>query len=228
MKIIVVTGGTKGIGRAIVEKFAREGFHVITCARNETDLVALREDMRLNYGAKVSIFTADLSDTAQVEAFGHAVLTYGTPDIWVANAGIYTAGRMTDEKPNVLPDLLAINLLSNYTLARLFAPAMKQAAEGHIFTICSVASHKPIPDAGSYCVTKAALYGFTKVLREELKPHGIKVTAVLPAATLTSSWDNEPIKPINILQPNDIAESIWAAYLLSKQAVTDEIHLSPL
>lgn len=228
MKIAVVTGGTKGIGRAIVEKFARENFHVITCARNEIDLVALREDMRLLYGARVSTFTADLSDTTQVEAFGRAVLTYGTPAVWVANAGIYATGRMTEDPPNLLSDLLAINLLSNYTLARLFAPAMKQAAEGHIFTICSVASYKPIPEAGSYCVSKAALYGFTKVLREELRLHGIKVTAVLPAATLTSSWDDEPVKPTNILQPNDIANSLWAAYSLSPQATTDEIHISPL
>ncbi|SFC05196.1 Short-chain dehydrogenase [Flexibacter flexilis DSM 6793] len=228
MKIVVVTGGTKGIGRAIVEKFAREGFHVITCARNEIDLVALREEMRLNYGARVSTFAADLSDAAQVEAFGRAVLTYGTPAVWVGNAGIYATGRLTEETPNVLSDLLAVNLLPNYILAQIFAPAMKQAAAGHIFTICSVASYKPIPDAGSYCVSKAALYGFTKVLREELRPHNIKVTAVLPAATLTSSWDDEPNKPTNILQPTDIAESIWAAYSLSAQAVTDEIHLSPL
>jgi short-subunit dehydrogenase len=104
---------------------------------------------------------------------------------------------------------------------------MLDQKKGHIFMICSTASIMAYPNGGSYCVSKFALYGMTKVFREELKPHGIKVTAVLPGATLTDSWSETDLPKERFMQAQDVAESIWSAYHLSPSAVIEELLMRP-
>lgn len=227
-KLAVITGGTKGIGRAIVEVFANQGFSVATCSRNEADLKKLTLDIRQEYNVVVHTFVADLNVPADVAAFGTFVQQLGNVEVLVSNAARYETDKILEEEKALLPELLQTNVLATYQLCQLLAPAMKAAQRGHIFTICSVASLQAIPDIGSYCVSKAALYSLTKVLQQELKAFGVKVTAILPGATLTASWDNEPNKPDNILLPADVAATVLGAYQLSKHALVEEIHLAPL
>jgi short-subunit dehydrogenase len=104
---------------------------------------------------------------------------------------------------------------------------MMEAKKGHIFTICSTASIMAYPNGGSYCISKFALYGMTKVLREEMKPHNVKVTAVLPGATFTDSWKGVDLPEERFIDSMDIAESIWATYSLSPRAVVEEILIRP-
>jgi short-subunit dehydrogenase len=227
-KLAIVTGGTKGIGRAIIELLAAKGFDIATCARTYEQLLSLKQTLTAQYGIKVHTFVADLSDEIQVRDFCHFANSLGAPDLLVCNAALYQTGRITEEEKPLLPRLLSANVLSNYHLCRAVVPSMKVRKSGHIFTICSVASVMPKPDIGSYAVSKAAVYSLTQNLREELKHFGIKVTAILPGATLTASWDDEPNKPDNILSAKDVADSLWAAYNLSANACPDEIRLSPL
>jgi NADP-dependent 3-hydroxy acid dehydrogenase YdfG len=93
--------------------------------------------------------------------------------------------------------------------------------------MCSTASITAYTNGGSYCISKFALYGLTKVLREELKPHHIKVTAILPGATLTTSWEGVNLPEERFMKPQDVAETIWSAYHLSPSAVIEEILMRP-
>ena len=104
---------------------------------------------------------------------------------------------------------------------------MIQRREGHIFTMCSTASIMAYPNGGSYCIAKFALYGMTKVLREELKEHGLRVTAILPGATLTASWEGADLPAERFIRPDDVAEAVFGAWSLSPQAVIEELLIRP-
>jgi short-subunit dehydrogenase len=104
---------------------------------------------------------------------------------------------------------------------------MRAAGAGHIINICSVAGLEPVVAAGSYSVTKYALMGLTKVLREELKPAGVKVTAIIPGATLTHSWEGTDIAPEHFIQPEDIASGVLACLQMSAGANIEELVIKP-
>ena len=225
----VITGGSKGIGKAIVEAFAALGFDIITCSRNEADLQSLKTETETRFPAvKVHVLAADLSKRNEVKAFGEFVQTLTLkPEVLVNNTGVFLPGQVHTEPEGTLETLIDTNLYSAYHLTRQLLPGMVAAKNGYIFTICSTASITAYSSGGSYSISKFALYGMTKVLREELKPHGIRVTAVLPGATLTASWDGVALPPDRFMKPEDVADSLVAAWKLSKNTVMEEIILRP-
>jgi short-subunit dehydrogenase len=105
---------------------------------------------------------------------------------------------------------------------------MKAARKGHVFNLCSTASHKAYPNGGSYSITKFALLGFSKNLREEMKPFGVKVTSVSPGPVWTASWEGFEAPADRLMEASDVADMIWAAYNLSPQAVVEDILLRPM
>jgi short-subunit dehydrogenase len=105
---------------------------------------------------------------------------------------------------------------------------MKSAKSGHIFNICSIASIQAYPNGGSYAISKFAMLGFSKCLREELKEFGIRVSAIMPGATKTASWEGVDIPDDRFMKAEDIAETIYAAYILSSRSVVEEIIIRPL
>jgi NADP-dependent 3-hydroxy acid dehydrogenase YdfG len=118
-------------------------------------------------------------------------------------------------------------LYSAYYLTRALLPMMLPRRDGHIFNMCSIASIMAYPNGGSYTISKFALLGFSKVLREEMKTKGIKVTAILPGATWSDSWAGADYPPERLMQADDIAKTIWAAYNLSDSAVVEELVIRP-
>lgn len=217
-KTIVVTGGTKGIGRAIVEKFAKEGFLVITCARSTDD------DLPDN----VLFFQADLSKKAEVLAFADFVKS-STPrvDVLVNNTGYFLPGQIHNEEEGTLETMIETNLYSAYNLTRALVGDMITQKAGYIFNICSVASIVAYTNGGSYCISKFAMLGMSKVLREELKPYAIRVTSILPGATFTNSWAGVELPTERFIASDDIATVIWTAYSLPSTTVLEEIVMRP-
>ena len=135
-KSILVSGGTKGIGRAIVERFAKEGFDIFTCSRNEGDLVALRAFLASKYpSCSVHTFVADLSKKEEVMAFATGVKAIGIPDVIVHNTGLFLPGSLHAEPDGNLEFLIQTNLYSAYYLTRAFAAALMERKSGHIFSI---------------------------------------------------------------------------------------------
>jgi short-subunit dehydrogenase len=224
---ILVTGGTKGIGRAIIEKFAQNGYDVITCARNKADLDNLEAYFNANFeNQSIECFQVDLSKKAERETFS-SLLKNKNIDILVNNTGIFLQGQLHTEEESNLETMIETNLYSAYSITRAVVPAMKEKQKGSIFTICSTASEIAYPNGGSYCVSKFALLGFSKVLREELKNEGIRVVSVLPGATFTASWEGVPIPENRFMPSEDIAEMIWSCHNLSDRTVVEEIVLRP-
>ncbi|WP_339758768.1 SDR family oxidoreductase [Algoriphagus aquimarinus] len=227
-KSILVTGGTKGIGRAIIERFAAEGFDIFTCARNEADLASLKTFLEEKHSSiKVLAIQADLSKKADVTRFVNEVKTIGIPDVLVNNTGVFIPGTIHDESEGNFELMMETNLYSAYYLTRGFAQEMIARKSGHIFSMGSVAGLTAYPNGGSYAVSKWAMLGMTKCLREELKPHQIKVTSILAGATYTSSWEGVDLPIERFMKSEDVAESVWAAYNLSPQSVVEEIVIRP-
>ena len=228
-KLIVVTGGSKGIGRAILEKFAASGFDVVTCSRNEHELLELKKDFEKAYpDIKVSIFKADMQEKVQVKSFTDFVSGLGrTVDVLVNNAGYFLPGEISTEPEGTLESMINANVYSAYYATRGVVHDMKKKKQGHIFNICSIASIKAYANGGSYAISKFALLGFSKCLREELKNHNIRVTAVMPGATRTRSWEGSDLPDERFMKIEDVADTIYAAYSLSQRSVVEEIIIRP-
>ena len=230
MKNIVVTGASKGIGRAVVLKFAVEGFAVAACSRNEADLKKLEEEVHAVAPALNHVFTpCDMSDSSQVKQFADKIKDeWGTVEILVNNAGVFIPGQIINEAEGTLEKLINTNLYSAYHITRSLVPGMIAAKTGHIFNMCSVASLHAYANGGSYSISKFALLGFSKSLREELKPHGLKVTSLMPGATLTDSWAGVDLPESRFMKADDIAQLIFDIYHLSDSTVIEEVVLRPV
>jgi short-subunit dehydrogenase len=227
-KLIVVTGGTKGIGRAILERFASEGFDVVTCARKSDELDKLKAAIEAKFQVKVFTQQADMSDKNQVKGFAEFINGINRPvDVLVNNAGYFMPGSVLEEEEGNLEDMINTNVYSAYYATRGLVPSMKKNRSGHVFNMCSIASIKAYPNGGSYAISKFALLGFSKVLREELKEFGIRVTAILPGATRTASWDGVELPDERFMKVEDVADTIYSAYSLSNRSVVEEILIRP-
>ncbi|MCK7558534.1 SDR family oxidoreductase [Chitinophaga sedimenti] len=159
----VITGASKGIGRAVAERLAREGFNVAICARNAQHLQEAADGIRRQHpSVKVLAEAADMGDKAAVLAFAQKVKAeFGSIDILVNNAGIFVPGALYQEEDGHLEKMMTVNLYSAYHLTRALLPDMIARNKGHIFNLCSTASHKAYPNGGSYSITKYALLGFS-------------------------------------------------------------------
>jgi len=225
---IIITGASKGLGKAIAERFAKAGSTLLVCSRNEVQLYKMAEELLTKYPqSTVKAKPADMSIKQAVREFGIWCLESGTPDIVVNNAGQFLPGSVHNEEEGALEKLIEANLYSAYHLTRLLLPKMMEVNSGHIFNMCSVASVKAYDNGGAYSISKFALLGFSKNLREEMKPYNIKVTAVIPGAAYTDSWSSSGIDPKRFMEATDVAEMIYAASQLSVQACVEEILLRP-
>lgn len=228
-RLIVVTGGTKGIGRSVLEKFASSGYAVVTCARHQRDLEQLKKEIEQKYrDARIWIQQADLSVKADVKKFSDFVLSLKQPvAALVNNTGFFIPGSICTEEEGALEQMINTNLYSAYYLTRGLVPGMKTVGTGHIFNICSIASIRAYANGGSYAISKFAMLGFSKCLREELKTYNIRVTAVLPGATRTASWDGVDLPDDRFMKADDVADTLYAAFMLSARSVVEEIIIRP-
>jgi short-subunit dehydrogenase len=229
----VITGASRGIGKAIAEIFAVNGNNLFLTSRSEVPLYKTMEEMQTKYpGIKIKAKAFDLSDAKQAKEAGQWVLDAGiVPDILINNAGLFEPGSVHNEPEGLLESQVATNLYSAYHLTRTLLPTMmKSPSSGsgrHIFNICSIASLHAYKDGGAYSISKYAMHGFSKNLREEMKPYNIKVTSVFPGAVLTDSWGDYDNSKHRIMEANDIARMVYAASQLSPGACVEEIVIRP-
>ena len=228
-KTAVVTAGSRGIGRAVVLNLLRHRFDVLTCSRSEVKLEGLHQHAhQLNMPGKLYSIPVDLSEKEGVDRFVDFVSQQCSEvDILVNNAGAFVPGKVSLEPEGTLEDMIHINLYSAYRVTRRLLPGMVSRGSGHIFNMCSVASIQPYEHGGSYCIAKYALLGFTRVLREEMKEHHIRVTAIMPGATLSDSWKDVDLPPERFMPAEDIASCIYHTYQLSPRTVVEDIVLRP-
>ena len=229
MSTIVISGASKGIGRAIAIAFAKKGHNIIACARNENNLIALKNELlAINPSIACHYFVADLSQKNEVKSFVSFILSNtNVIDVLVNNAGVFLLGNICDEEDENLETMINTNLYSAYYLTKGLLPSMISQKKGHIFNISSIAGVNAYKNGSSYSISKFAMQGFTKSLRNEMKDFGIRVTGVLPGATLTDSWAGVDLPEERFIDPNDVAQTIVDIYDLSDRTVVEEIVLRP-
>jgi short-subunit dehydrogenase len=228
-KYCVISGGSKGIGFAIARRLAAEGYHLALIARTKLDLENASTSIRNQY-PNVEVITRQLDVTSKDSLSDFADMLasrWSHIDVLVNNAGTFTPGGVLDEEDGALEHMFMTNCFSAYYLTRYLFPLIEKSPMGHIFNMCSIASIAAYPSGGSYSISKFALYGFSKNLREELKPRGVRVTSILPGATWTDSWSESGVEPSRIMEANDIAEAVVSALKMSPNTVVEDIVLRP-
>src|SRR3954471_7162832 len=140
---VIITGASKGLGKAIAEKFAETGNNLFVCSRNEVQLYKMVEEILTKYShSTIKAKPVDVSKKEDVKVFADWCLQFGLPDILVNNAGQFIPGSVYNEEEGALEKMIEMNLYGAYHLTRLLLPKMMEAKSGHIFNMCSVASIK--------------------------------------------------------------------------------------
>lgn len=225
---VLISGATRGIGRALAIRLAEEGCAVAFCGKDEGRVEGFQTLLRQDYGIDAHGFVADMGSKEDVQAFALlAVQRLGGLDILVNNAGIFLPGAVGEEADGVFETLMAVNVAGAYHLTRAVLPELRKSQRAHIFNICSTASIMPYVNGGSYCISKFALFGMSKVLRAETMGSPIAVTAVLPGATLTDSWSGTGLPETRFMQAEDVAAAIWSAWTINTHSVVEELLVRP-
>jgi short-subunit dehydrogenase len=225
----VITGSTKGIGKAVVVALLREGWNVAISSRNYDELESMQKELGQLYPLRqILIHKVDFSKKEETLRYGSQLTTeWEEIDLLINNVGLFIPGAVHQEEDGMLEKMIETNLYSAYHLTRFLLNGMIQRRKGQIINMCSIASFMSYPNGGSYTISKFALLGLSKVLREEMKPHGIKVTAIMPGATWSASWANADFPLDRLMKPEDVAEAIIALTRMSDASVVEEIILRP-
>ena len=229
-KSIIITGATRGIGLAILRKFLSAGFDAAFCGTNPERVAAVYNALKEEF-PKVNIagFAACLENKEEAIGFSQKALDFlGGCTVLVNNAGTFMPGSVLNEDEGIFEKLWQVNVSSAYHVSRSVVPKMSNNQRSHVFNMCSIASIIAYPNGGSYCISKFALLGLSKLLREELKTRGICVTAVMPGATLTDSWANSGLPESRFVKPENISELMFNAWLCNENACTEEILIRPI
>jgi NAD(P)-dependent dehydrogenase (short-subunit alcohol dehydrogenase family) len=227
---ILVTGASRGIGKAIIHRFASHGFNVAFCSINPENVDLLTAELKSLYPS-ISVFSkaVNMRNKSEINAFcNEAKVVLPSIDVLVNNAGVFKPGLVLDESEGLLEELIETNLYSAYSTSRMIALLMPQNTKSIIINICSVAGLKAYPNGGSYSISKFAMDGLSKTLREELKDKKIRVTTIYPGAVLTDSWAGVDIPEERFIDVEDVADIAYLAYSLSGRSVMEEVVIRPL
>jgi NAD(P)-dependent dehydrogenase (short-subunit alcohol dehydrogenase family) len=224
--VAVVTGGSRGIGRAIVESLASREHRVVFCGRSEESVGEAERELRRAWGDRVRGETVDVRDRRQVERFVQGVVGEGEGlDVLVNNAGIGRFAPIDELSPEAWDETMATNLSGVFYCMRAVVPAMKEGGGGWIINIASLASRNPFAGGAAYNASKYGLLGLSEAAMLDLRGDGIRVTAVLPGSVDTGfrSGSGGDWK----LQPEDVARAVTDLLAYPAHALPSRIELRP-
>ncbi|VAX14982.1 hypothetical protein MNBD_NITROSPINAE04-1999 [hydrothermal vent metagenome] len=227
-KTAVITGASRGIGRAIAETLAQNGYRLAMIARRRAALDELSD--RLGGYAIALPIPADLTDLKNVETACSSILeNFGTVDLLVNNAGSIYFEPTVSMPVERFEETIRLNLTAPWLMARLLIPAMIKAGGGTVVNIVSMSARDGFKNAAAYCASKAGLSGLTRALREEFKEKGIKFCEILPGSTLTSEAPEKYFKDnpeAEILLPEDVAHAVLTVALQGAHSAIRTIELT--
>ena len=227
-KIAVVTGGGRGIGRAISERMAQMGATTIICGRARKTLEAAAQAITSG-GGQCEAMVCDVCQLNSVEAFAARVeKTFGRTDILVNNAGVGDFSRALHQLPPEDWDrIVNTNLRGVFYTIRCFAPMMIKAGHGDIINISSIASKNPLPNGAAYAASKWGLNGFSNSVAEELRRYDIRVSVVCPGSTQSELSPHPGKDSLKMLRPNDVAHVVAMLVTQAPQSFASEVVLRP-
>ena len=228
-KTAVVTGSTKGIGRAIAEALLREGVNVCVSARHEDEVERAVSEMADAGEGRVAGAVCDVRDYEEVKGlFEHAAAEFGGVDVLVNNAGVGLLGRVDEMSPEDFRAVLETNLFGVFYCCRAAIPEMKKRGGGYIVNISSLAGANPHPRMAAYNASKFALNGFSEALMQEVRHDRIKVSYVMPGSVNTEfgggtvseerAWQ---------LQPEDIARVVVDLLSHDERSLPSRVEIRP-
>ena len=228
-KTALITGAGRGIGRAIARAFAAEGAAVALVARSRADLASVAAEVREAGGRALAVPT-DVTQDAAVEALVENVTgELGRLDILVTSAGAAAFGPVAGSKPADWDTMLALNLRAVMVCCHAVLPVMLRQRSGLILNLSSIASKRALPGSAVYTATKSAVEAFSRVLAEELRPHGVRVGVLVPGAVDTPIWDSMGAAPPRekMLRAEDVARAALLMATLPPNASLEELTLLP-
>jgi NAD(P)-dependent dehydrogenase (short-subunit alcohol dehydrogenase family) len=229
-KVALVTGGGRGIGRAICLALADAGAHVVAAARTTEEIDAGAKEIT-DAGGKATAVTADIANEDDVVAlFDHVRDVHGRLDVLVNNAGIGIYGPVVGFSASAVDRIMAVNVRGTFLCCREAMKLMIARREGYIINISSVVGFRGYPNQAAYTAAKHAVMGLTKSLAAEAQEHGIRVSAILPGGVDTEMIRrSRPDLDVSaLMHPEDIAQSVMYLLSLSERAAVDEIYIRRL
>ena len=228
-QVAVVTGAGRGIGRAVATAFAREGAFVVLAARSAREIASVQRDIEAAGGRALAVATDVRQEPAVAALVTRALAEGGRIDCLVTAAGMAAFGPVADAKTADWDQLMAVNLRGVFLCCRAVLPAMIAQRRGTIINIGSVVTSRTLPGSGAYTAAKYGLLGFSRVLAEEMRAHGVRVGVLSAGATDTPLWDVVPQPPDRalMLKPDQIAEAALLMAALAPGAVLEELTLLP-
>lgn len=226
-QVVFLTGASRGIGRALALRLAQEGVRIAICGRDEKALGEVASEARSGGASKVFAQAFELAEEAAIVEFLQAAReSLGEPDILINNAGYNErkapVAEVTTEE---FDSMLAINLRAPFILTREALRTMLPRGRGHIVNILSTTCHSSNENLGVYTALKAGLAGLTGVLRKEVRPQGIRVSAIYPGGTHTTFRPND--RP-DYMKPESVAEAVYTTLALPDDLVVHDFTFRPM
>jgi len=227
-KTALVTGGNRGIGKAIALRLAQLGCAVAICGRDEKALQSAARDLEAA-GARCHAERADVTRDADVQAFvQHSEAALGPATILVNNAGMGLFGPIEEKSEAEWDLLMNTNLKSVFLVSRRVIPGMIERRSGDIVVVSSLAGKSTFAGGAIYCASKWALQGLSGCMAEDLRGYGIRVSTVCPGSVATEFSGRGPKDPRKALTPEDVAHAVAMILLQGPQSFLSEVHLRPL
>ena len=228
-QVAVVTGAGRGIGRAVATALARAGAAVALAARSPAELETVAREIR-ETGGRAVVVPTDVRQEAQVEGLARRALAeWQRVDVLVNAAGVAAFAPVTDSKLDDWDQMLAVNLRGAVLGCRAVLPAMIAKRRGTIINIGSVVTSRSLTGSAAYTASKYGLLGFSRVLAEEMRPHGVRVGVLSAGATDTALWDAMPGAPARerMLRADQVADAALLMASLDANATLEELTLLP-
>jgi short-subunit dehydrogenase len=226
---ILITGGSRGIGKAIAKELIANGHDVLLVAKTRKNLERARTELMKNRRVSINILPCDLSKKPAIKQLHRDCQRLRfAPNVLILNAGIFIEGGLVDSSDKGYEQTLMMNLNSAYYIVKEFLPQIKAGTLKKIVLIGSTAGHEAYPVGALYGVAKWGLRGYAINLRQELIKYGVAVTLLSPGGTLTDLWEGEELPPKRLLEPSDLGKIVACILTLSDQAVVEDIVVRPM
>lgn len=222
----IVTGASKGIGRAIALTLSTHGVNVVIAARSADMLAGIQKEISVSGGNSIAIATDVTSESSVQNLINETIVKFGTVDILINNAGVGKFSNVVDMKTEEYDRMMDVNLKGVFLCSRAVLPAMIKQQKGEIINIASLAGKNSFAGGSVYSASKWGLIGFARSLMLEVRDHNIRVVTISPGSVNTHFADKETNEP-QIIQPQDVADTVLFALNMPSRVNVSEIDIRP-